>query len=452
MTGGGLALEILRWLSSGMLLGALALLCLLAGSQVWHFWAYVRLRAKGLALETARLARAVPADDRLPQVLVQVPTMNEGRVVHRIAEAVGRLDWPRDRLHIQVLDDSTDAACADMASEAVAGLRSKGVDAVLLHRADRTGFKGAAMQAGLERSTDEYVAVFDADFVPPSDFLRRSLPAMIGDPALAFVQARWDATNADDNALTRAQQRLIDLFFAVDAARCWSGHFVIYHGSCAVWRRAALDDLGGWPSDILSEDLDISYRALLRGWSALTLETVAVPGELPSTRTAWMNQQYRWTGGLAEAMRKYLLLVPRSGLTPARKLVASLHLVNSVFGTALVLTGVAAALQIWLTGGVSRWAYALAAVAAGESAVGVLGMALANQRLLRGAGLWSELPRNLGGFAIFLYTQLAVVKSLLDALFGKVARWLPTPKQGGYDPQPGSMTHESQAAADGRRN
>ena len=225
---------------------------------------------------------------------------------------------------------------------------------------------------------------------------------------------------------------------------------MIYHGSCAVWRRAALDDLGGWRSDILSEDLDISYRAILRGWSALTLETVAVPGELPSTRAAWMSQQYRWTGGLAEAMRKYLLLVPRSGLSPARKLVASLHLVNGVFGPALVLTGVAAALRFWLAGDVGRWAWALAAVATAESAVGVLGMALANQRRLRGAGVWSELPRILGGFAIFLYTQLAVAKSSPAALLGKVTTWLPTPKRGGGDREPAPISRGS-AAADGRQ-
>ena len=450
MSGEGLALEILRYLISAVLFGALAVLCVLGASLVWHFFAYVGLRAKGLARETARLGFALPPDDRLPTVLVQVPTMNEGPIVHRIVEAVGRLDWPRDRLCVQILDDSTDAACAELAGEAVASLRSKGVDAVLLHRADRAGFKGAAMQAGLERSTDEYVVVFDADFVPPADFLRRSLPAMIGDPALAFVQARWDATNGDDTALTRAQRRLIDLYFAVDAARCWADNFVIFHGSCAVWRRAALDDLGGWRSDILSEDLDISYRALLRGWSAVTLETVAVPGELPSTRAAWMSQQYRWTGGLAEAMRKYLLLVPRSRLSPARKVVASLHLINGVFGTALVLTGVAAALRFWLAGGVGRWAWALAAIAAAESVVGVLGMALANQRLLRGAGVWSELPRYLGGFAIFLYTQLAVAKSSPAALLGKVTIWLPTPKRGG-DRDPGSTSRGSAAAVDGRQ-
>src|SRR5262249_31310423 len=251
-----LALEVGRQMSSVVLVTALALLCVLGASQVWHFAMYLGLRAKGLTQETARLAGALPGDDRLPQVLVQLPTMNEGAVVHRIAEATARLDWPKDRLHIQILDDSSDAGSTEMAHAAVATLRSQGIDAVLLHRVSRRGFKGAAMQAGLERSTHEYVTVFDADFVPPADFLRRSLPVMIGDPRLAFVQARWDATNAEQNALTRAQQRMIDLFFAIDAARCWSGHFVIYHGSCAVWRRAALDDLGGWESSILSEDLD----------------------------------------------------------------------------------------------------------------------------------------------------------------------------------------------------
>ena len=429
--GGGLALDIVLNLSSLVLLAALGVLCLLGAFQVWHFLQYIRLRGRGLATEVVLLARPLPQADRLPRVLVQVPTLNEGPAVGRMAQALAKLDWPRDRLHIQILDDSTDAACVEAAGDAVASLRSHGIDAALLHRSERTGFKGAAMQAGLERSTDEYVAVLDADYVPAPDFLRRLLSILIEDTSLGFVQARWDATNGDENALTRAQRRMIDFLFAIDAARGWSGHFVIFHGSGAIWRRAAIDDLGGWVSDILSEDLDISYRALLRGWSARTLETVPVPGELPMTWPTWMKQQYRWTGGVAEAMRKYVPLVLRSGLTVGQKLVASLHLVSSLFGTMVTIVAVAALVHIWLAGGVGLWAWTLAAIAIGETLIGVLGMGLMNQRLLRGANAWLELPEIVSVLAIFLCTQLAVAKSSLDAVLGKKVAWLPTPKQGG---------------------
>ena len=444
MSDGGIILEVVRQLNSGVLVAALALLCVFGASQVWHLVQYVRLQAKGLAREATLLSHPLPADEQLPHVLLQVPTMNEGRLVHRIAEAAGNLDWPRDRLHIQILDDSTDGSSDKIAGKAAAALRLRGIDATVLHRTNRIGFKAAALQAGLQQSTHEYVAVLDAEFVPPPDFLRRCLRILLADPALAFVQARWDATNANDNALTRTQQRIIDVSFAIDAARSWSDHFVIFHGSCAVWRRAAVDDIGGWVSDILPEDFDISYRALLRGWRALSLMTVAVPGELPNTNAAWIRQQYRWNGGVAQAMRKYLPLVWRSGLSPARKLIASLPLVYSVFGSVLGISAVAAALQIPLATGASIWVRTLMAVAVAETIIGVFGMALASQRLLRGTSPWSELPHTLTGFGIFVYMQLVVVKSLFDALLGKVVIWMPTPKQRGRStPSARQVDHRS---------
>jgi cellulose synthase/poly-beta-1,6-N-acetylglucosamine synthase-like glycosyltransferase len=425
-----LTLDVLRYLSSGTLLAALSVLCLLGASQVWHLVQYIRFWAKGMAAEAALLSQRLPPDERLPHVLVQVPTMNERLVVCRISEAIAKLEWPRDRLRIQVLDDSTDTACVEIARGAVASLRQQGIDAELLHRTDRGGFKGAAMQAGLQHSTDEYVAVFDVDFIPPPDFLRRCLAILVADPRLAFVQARWDATNINDNALTRAQQRVLDLAFALDAARCWSGHFVIFHGSGAVWRRAAVDELGGWTSDLLSEDLDISYRALVGGWDAKALMTVAVPGELPNTNAAWMKQQYRWSGGVAETLRKWLPLIWRSKLTPARKLIASIPLVYSIFGPTLGIAVVAAAVEALLRGGLDDvWAWTLAGVAGTETLFGVFGMALASQRFLRGTSPWSEWPHLLIGFGFFAFTQLRVLRSVLDALLGKAVIWIPTPKQ-----------------------
>src|SRR5262249_23625358 len=280
----------------------------------WHVVAFVRLRRAGLAREAELLRHPLPPDAELPAVLIQIPTCNEGAVVRRIADAVARLDLPSKKLPVQVLDDSTDDSVV-MAREAVDTLRGRGFDAVLLHRNERAGFKAAAMQAGLGLSDHDYVAVFDADFVPPRDFLRKCLSVLLADPVLAFAQARWDAINARENALTSAQQRLIDVFFGVfQAARSWSGHFVIFSGTCALWRRSALDQLGGWQSDIFMEDMDLSCRAFLAGWRGRCLVTLAVPGELPSSTGSWQRQQYRWNGGLAQAMRKHLPAIWRSRL------------------------------------------------------------------------------------------------------------------------------------------
>jgi hypothetical protein len=253
---------------------------------------------------------------------------------------------------------------------------------------------------------------------------------LLADPGLAFVQARWDSINADQNALTRAQQRIIDVFFQVEIVRSWSGHLVTYHGSGGVWRRAAIHDVGGLTSDILPEDLDISLRALLRGWRAEALTTAAVPGELPDTTAAWLRQQYRWNNGLAQAMRKYLPVVWRSRLTVPRKLLVLTHLVNSIFGVVFGTVVAAAVLEVLLTGGLTTTVLILAAAGAAEICLGAIGLFLLSQHLLRGADPWRELPRTLTSIAVFLYAQLASMQSLLDALRGKAQVWLPTPKKG----------------------
>jgi cellulose synthase/poly-beta-1,6-N-acetylglucosamine synthase-like glycosyltransferase len=424
-----MTVEILRLLDDGLLLTGLALFCLIGASLPWVVVQYLYLRRKGLAREAELLSGPLPLDDRLPHVLVQLPTFNDGPVIGRVAEASGNLDWPRDRLHIQILDDSTDGS-TEIAREAVATLRSRGIDAVLLHRTTRSGFKGAALQAGLHHSNHEYVAVFDADFVPPPDFLRRCLGVLLSDPDLAFVQARWDGLNASENALTRAQQHAIDAYCVVhQTARAWSGLFVQFMGSCAVWRRAALDDLGGWTSDILPEDLDISYRALLRGWRTLCLATASVPGELPHTRVAWQRQQYRWSNGLTQAMRKYLPAVWRSNVPLRGKIAASLCLANCTFGPVAGIVAIAGAIHLLLGGKTSIVVLALAAIAMIEIAFAMVGIML-GQRFLRGIGAWRSLPPALAGVIVLLYSQLAVALSVLDAIRGKAATWTSTPKRG----------------------
>lgn len=424
-----MTLEVLRLLDHGVLVTALALFCLVGASLPWVVIQHVRLRRGGMANEAELLGLPLPPDDRLPHVLIQLPTCNDGAVIRRVAEASGNLDWPQGKLHIQILDDSTDGS-ADIARDAVAALCARGIDARLFHRGTRRGYKGAALHAGLQQSDHEYVVVFDSDFVPPRDFLRRCLRVLLADEGLAFVQARWDGLNAEENALTRAQQYAIDAYDAVhQAARSWSGYFVQFTGSCAVWRRAAVDDVGGWASDILPEDLDVSYRALLRGWRALCLVTVAVPAELPSTRSAWQRQQRRWSSGLAQAMRKYAWPVWRSGLSFPGKMMASLCLANCVYGPLVGLIAIAGAIHPLLGGDLGVAAKALSAIALLEVACAVIGIVL-GQRLLRGTRVWRALPRALAGIVVFLYAQLAGAWSVLDAVRNKASGWTSTPKSG----------------------
>jgi cellulose synthase/poly-beta-1,6-N-acetylglucosamine synthase-like glycosyltransferase len=422
-------LEGVRQLTHAVLLVALALLCVLCLALAWHVITYLRWRRAGLATEAELLDHALPPDEDLPSVLVQVPTFNEGAVIRRMAEAISRLDWPRRKLQIQFLDDSTDES-REIAREAVAALRERSFDAVLLHRKDRKGFKAAALQAGLEVSAQDYVACFDADFAPPPDFLRKCIAVLLADLGLAFVQARFDAINAEENALTRAQQRMTDVYFGIlQAARSWAGHFVMFNGTCAVWRRAAIDALGGWKSDILAEDLDISCRAFLAGWRALCLVTVAVAGELPHSLASWRQQQYRWNGGLAQAMRKYLPIIWQSAAPIPRKLVFASYLGSSAFGALIGIAAVSSAVELVLGVGWSLWVLSLVGATALAFAVALVGMPL-SQHLLRGRNPWADLPQEVASIAVLIGTQAAIALSFRHTLGGEGPGWTPTPKRG----------------------
>lgn len=239
-----------------------------------------------------------------PDVLVQLPLYNEGPLVERVLRAVAALDWPRDRLLVQVLDDSTDGSLA-FSRAAVAHWKAEGLRVELVHRTRRTAYKAGALAAGLERSNAPFVAIFDADFVPPPDFLRRTVPLLLGAPRLALVQARWTHLNADESILTRVQARLLDGYFGVEqVARARWGLPVPFNGTCGIWRRAAIADAGGWQGDTLTEDLDLSLRTQLRGWHAAFLPELHVPGALPNSARAWRVQQFRWTKGFVQCFRK----------------------------------------------------------------------------------------------------------------------------------------------------
>ena len=260
-----------------------------------------------------------------PMVTVQLPLYNERYVARRLLAAVARLDYPADRLEIQVLDDSDDETTAIVA-ETVARLRAAGRAVTHLHRAERTGFKAGALEAGLKEARGEFVAIFDADFVPPPDFLRRTIPHF-ADPAVAVVQGRWGHLNRDFSLLTMAQALGIDGHFGVEQpARCWGGLLLNFNGTAGVWRKAAIEDAGGWTHDTLTEDLDLSYRAQLRGWRVVYRPELVCPAELPVLITGFKSQQRRWAKGSIQTARKLLPAVLRSSRSPWVKYQAAVHL------------------------------------------------------------------------------------------------------------------------------
>jgi cellulose synthase/poly-beta-1,6-N-acetylglucosamine synthase-like glycosyltransferase len=265
--------------------------------------------------------------EALPTVTVQIPLRNERYVVHRVLDAVAALDWPRDRLEIQVLDDSDDAT-TNTARTMAERLRRQGLDIRVLHRDRAHGNKAGALAAGLEEARGEFIAIFDADFCPRADFLQQTVPHFVDTTELGIVQARWGHLNAEYSPITRAQALLMDAHFTVEhIARNRSGLLMNFNGTAGVWRRQAILDAGGWQSDTVAEDLDLSYRAQLHGWKARYLPDVVAPAELPPLVAAFKRQQYRWAKGATQVLRKLAGPILRSRrLTWAQKVMALLHL------------------------------------------------------------------------------------------------------------------------------
>jgi len=282
-----------------------------------------------LYLRHRREVPTPPQVDReaLPPVTVQVPIFNERAVITRAIDAVAALDYPRDRLQIQILDDSTDDTTR-LARQRAAFHRRRGVDIRVLRRSDRQGYKAGALAWGLERARGEYVAIFDADFRPHEDFLLRTVPHFVSRPRLGLVQTRWSHLNAESSPFTRAQAMAFDGHFVVEqTARDRSGLLMNFNGTAGVWRTACIEESGGWTARTLSEDLDLSYRAQLAGWQTLYLPTVDAPAELPPQIAAFKRQQARWTQGSVQTFRKLIRpIVGSSRLTIVQKGMAVLHL------------------------------------------------------------------------------------------------------------------------------
>ena len=280
----------------------------------------------------------------LPQVTVQLPIFNEYFVVERLLESVSQLDYPKDRLQIQVLDDSTDDT-RELVQTVVAKLAAQGFDIELRHRVDRTGFKAGALDEGMASAKGEYILILDADFVPPADLLRRTIH-FFTNPNTGMVQTRWGHLNRDYSLLTRVQALYIDAHFVLEqTARSRSGRFFNFNGTTGIWRKSCIVDAGGWQHDTLTEDLDLSYRAQLEGWRFIYLNDVVTPAELPVEINGFKSQQHRWAKGSVQTCLKLLPALWRSKLPFLLKVEGTAHLTSYFISLLLVIY----CLLIWPT-------------------------------------------------------------------------------------------------------
>src|ERR1700732_402560 len=287
----------------------------------WHRYYLVYLYMRNRDREP----KPGPALSPLPVVTVQLPLYNEVYVADRLIDAVCRIEYPRELLEIQVLDDSIDETRA-IANQAVRRWADRGVDIKYIHRRNRTGFKAGALEAGLKTARGEVVGIFDADFIPTADFLLRLMPHF-GDAEVGMVQARWGHINADYSLLTKIQAILLDGHFVLEhGGRNRGGRFFNFNGTAGVWRRSAIDDAGGWQHDTLTEDLDLSYRAQLRGWRFVFVSTVIAPAEVPVEMNGFKSQQHRWAKGSIQTCCKLLPTILRADLPLEVKVEAFFHL------------------------------------------------------------------------------------------------------------------------------
>lgn len=408
---------------------ALALLVLLISglNQLWMAWRFARADRLRPGAVPEPDARPGPPD-AWPVVTVQLPLFNERFVAARLLDACASLDYPAGRLELQVLDDSTDET-AEVVAERVAYWRRRGVDVVHVRRRGREGYKAGALANGLSFARGDLVAVFDADFVPPPDFLRHLVPHFDA-PDVGLVQARWEHRNADASVLTRVQAALLDAHFVIEqGVRYGAGCFMSFNGTAGVWRRACIDDAGGWRADTLTEDLDLSYRAQLRGWRFRFAPDLGVPADLPASAAAWRRQQFRWTKGTAETARLLLRRLWASPLSLRTRLQGALHLTGFLVYPA-ILTAALLHAPLLAAHALGRGVSDAYLGALGLGLFAFAGMALAHGFAQR--ALHPDWRRRMRGFPWVLAASMGLAASntwaAAEALLGRRSPFVRTPK------------------------
>jgi cellulose synthase/poly-beta-1,6-N-acetylglucosamine synthase-like glycosyltransferase len=372
----------------------------------------------------------------LPSVTIQLPIYNEREMAERVICAALTQDYPRDKLFVQVLDDSTDDT-STFVQRIVSKARERGASIQVIRRAHRNGYKAMALTAGLRKIGTDLVAIFDADFLPAPDFLRRVVieHRAFDDVRVGFAQTRWGYLNRDKNAITQAQALTLDVHFVIEQqARNRNGLLMNFNGSAGIWRRECIDDAGGWRADTMTEDLDLSYRAQLRGWRGVYLPEVCSPSELPSDMLSYKRQQARWARGTLQTIRKLMPKIARSNFTLKQKIAAWFHL-SGYFIHPLILTLTITTPVLLLTSlmgegaDIPFWVNVVSAM----SLAPMLSMFLASLARGRSFGRFAqELPAALMlGVGTSLSTTLSMLRGLLSQEIGE---WTPTPKSNVLQP------------------
>jgi cellulose synthase/poly-beta-1,6-N-acetylglucosamine synthase-like glycosyltransferase len=361
-----------------------------------------------------------------PTVTIQLPIYNEIYVVQRLLDSVCKIDYPKDKLEIQILDDSTDETTSEL-MRIMNEKRSEGFDLALVHRTNRDGYKAGALKEGLETAKGEYVAIFDADFIPQSDFLQKTLPHF-NLPNIGMVQTRWEHINGDYSVLTKAQALALDGHFVIEqSVRNKAGFFINFNGTGGIWKKECIFDSGNWQSDTLTEDLDLSYRAQLRGWKFIFLNDVTSPAELPSEINSLKVQQYRWTKGAIETAKKLLPLVWKSNISLKVKLQCTLHLTNNFVFPFILLAGILNVPLVYIKqGGHHNEYFALMSIFV-LAFVGSFLFYLYSQK-----DIYKDWKRRIFLFPVFLAGSMGLAfnnaKAVIEGLMNKKTEFVRTPK------------------------
>ncbi|MCB0481474.1 MAG: glycosyltransferase [Flavobacteriales bacterium] len=311
-------------------------------------YSLVQLSLSASYLRSKRQQRiTLKEPENWPLVTIQLPIYNERYVVERLIRAVAEIDYPKDKIEVQVLDDSTDDT-SDIISKAILHYSQDGISIKHIKRENRIGFKAGALKKATESAIGEFIAIFDADFIPEPNFLKKSIP-LFTSHNIGMVQTKWEHLNPKYNLLTRLQAFGLDAHFTVEqSGRNYSGHFINFNGTAGIWRKTCIIDAGNWQSDTLTEDLDLSYRAQLKGWKFVFDRQNGTPAELPAAINALKTQQYRWNKGAAECAVKNLNQVLQSGLPMSTKIHSFFHLLNSFVFVCILFTGIMSVPLLWI--------------------------------------------------------------------------------------------------------
>ena len=366
----------------------------------------------------------------LPHVTTQIPLYNEANVAERVICAAVAMDYPVEKHEIQILDDSTDETCM-LVDSLVEKLKAAGHDISVIRRKDRSGFKAGALRNGMEFCKGTFIAIFDADFVPPENFLRKLVPALMSDSGTAFVQARWGHLNSHKSLLTRAQTIGIDGHFMIEqCARSYNNLFLNFNGTAGLWRKQAIIEGGNWQNDTLTEDMDLSYRCQLAGWNARYIPDVVVPAELPESYTAFKSQQFRWAKGSIQTAIKLMPRVIRSDASVFAKIQAFLHMTHYCIHPLMALMALLA-LPVLLNTQIilSMWALLALVLAISISLTGPSALYFVSQFSQGRSNGWKLL--NLPGL-VFIGVGIALSNSraVFEALAGIASPFVRTPKSG----------------------